>query len=294
MKKNHGFVIFTLFVVFACNAQIQNTKKWTNLLDKQLSYWNNYLSYRMPASYNGTQPKDSLGNLIEPIGENKDKYGVFTVSVEKNEPILKISGEIYGCISTKQEYENYHFKAQMKWGDKKYNPRKKLLKDSGILYHSIGPNGAEFFRTWMRSIEFQVMSGHMGDFWGQNNTAVDVRAYTPEYIMNPVADKSQPFLAIGPTKGVITDYCMRSANYENPDGEWNTLELICFENKSLHIVNGQVVMILQNHRYVEDGKSVPMRKGKIQIQSEATEVYYKNIGIRKLDSLPTEYAQYFK
>ena len=248
----------------------------------------------MPAAYNGAQPKDSLGNLVEPIGENKDKYGVFTVSEENNVPVLKISGEIYGCISTKQEYENYHFRVQMKWGNKKYNPRKMLHKDSGILYHSIGPNGAEYFRSWMRSIEFQAMSGHMGDFWGQNKTAVDVRAYTPEFIMNPVADKSQPFLAIGPAKSKITDFCLRSANFEKPDGEWNTLELICFENKSLHIVNGEVVMILQNHRYSEDGKTVPMQKGKIQIQSEGTEVYYKNIEIKKLESLPAEYAQYFK
>lgn len=294
MRKSLVLLILITLTIFSGNAQTKGKTDWTNLLDKDLSQWNNYLSYRMPAGYNGSQPKDSLGNLIEPIGENKDTFGVFTVSEVNHEPILKISGKIYGCVSTKQEYANYHFRVQMKWGDKKYNPRKNLLKDSGILYHSIGPNGAEFFRSWMRSIEFQVMSGHMGDFWGQNNTAVDVRAYTPEYIMNPVADKSQPFLAIGPTKGKITDYCMRSANFEKPEGEWNTLELICFENKSLHIVNGEVVMILQNHRYVENGKSVPMTKGKIQLQSEATEVYYKNIGIRKLESLPAEYAQYFK
>lgn len=294
MQKSLVFLILVMLAIFSGIAQTKGKTEWTNLLDIQLSQWNNYLSYQIPVGYNGTQPKDSLGNLIEPIGENKDTFGVFTVSEVNNEPILKISGKIYGCVSTKQEFENYHFRVQMKWGDKKYNPRKNLLKDSGILYHSIGPNGAEYFRSWMRSIEFQVMSGHIGDFWGQNNTAVDVRAYTPEYIMNPVADKSQPFLAIGPTKGVITDYCMRSANFEKPDGEWNTLELICFENKSLHIVNGEVVMILQNHRYVENGKTVPMTKGKIQIQSEATEVYYKNIGIRKLESLPAEYAQYFK
>jgi hypothetical protein len=73
---------------------------------------------------------------------------------------------------------------------------------------------------------------------------------------------------------------MRSANYEKPQGQWNTLELICFENKSLHIVNGEVVMILKDSRYVEDGKKVPMSKGKIQIQSEAAEVYYKDIEIR--------------
>ena len=111
--------------------------------------------------------------------------------------------------------------------------------------------------------------------------------------MNPVADKSQPFLALGRGEEV-QGYCMRSANYENPEGEWNTVELICFENKSIHIVNGQVVMILRNSRYVKDGEKIPMIKGKIQLQSEAAEVFFKDIEIRNLESLPTEYAAYYE
>ncbi|MHC5159950.1 MAG: family 16 glycoside hydrolase, partial [Planctomycetota bacterium] len=65
-------------------------------------------------------------------------------------------------------------------------------------------------------------------------------------------------------------------------------------NKSIHVVNGQVVMILKDSRYVEDDKKIPMNKGKIQLQSEATEVYYKDIEILDLESLPTEYAQYYE
>jgi hypothetical protein len=53
-------------------------------------------------------------------------------------------------------------------------------------------------------------------------------------------------------------------------------------------------MILKDSRYVKDGKKIPMNKGKIQLQSEATEVYYKDIEIRNLESLPAEYAQYFE
>ena len=87
---------------------------------------------------------------------------------------------------------------------------------------------------------------------------------------------------------------MRSANFEKPHGDWNTLELICFENKSIHIVNGEVVMILKNSRYVKDGKKVPMNKGKIQLQSEAAEVFYKKIELMNLTSLPDKYAQLFE
>ncbi len=267
--------------------------EWTNLLDNELSHWDKYLSYKHQIGYDGQVPKDKDGNVIAPIGLNNDIYNVFTIVEEENEPILKISGEFYGCVFTKKEYANYHLKLKVKWGKNKWVPRKDLLKDSGILYHSIGPLGAEHWRSWMLSQEFQIMEGHMGDYWNQATSAIDIKAFIPEYIMNPVADKSQPFIAIGEGEK-IQGFCLRSANYENEHGEWNTLELICFDDKSIHIVNGQVVMILKNSRYVQDGKSIPMNKGKIQLQSEAAEVYFKDIKIRDLASLPSEYIQYYQ
>lgn len=267
--------------------------QWTPLLDKNLSQWDTYLSYRFQPGYDGSVPTDKNGNPVPPIGKNPEVYDVFTVTEKNNEPMLKVSGEIYGCVFTKKEYDNYHFRLKVKWGTKKYDPRKNLLRDSGILYHSIGPLGAEHWRSWMLSQEFQIMEGHMGDYWSQATSAIDIRAYLPEYIMNPVADESQPFLSLG-TGEDIQGFCLRSANYEKPHGEWNTLELICYEGKSLHIVNGHVVMILRNSRYINDGKEVPLEKGKIQLQSEAAEVYYKGIEIKELESLPAKYAQYFE
>jgi hypothetical protein len=281
--------ILISITLLSCSKE---TEHWTNLLDENLSQWDSYLSYRHKEGYNGDQPKDDQGNLIEPIGSNKDQYGVFTVLEENNEQVLRVSGEIYGCISTKTEYENYHLRLKVKWGNDIYPPREKLLKDSGILYHSVGPNGAEYWRSWMLSQEFQIMQGHMGDYWSQATSAVDIKAYPHEAIMSPVADKSQPFLPIGSGEKA-GGYCMRSANFEKPHGEWNTLELICFDDKSIHIVNGEVVMILQNSRYVQDGEKIALTKGKIQLQSEAAEVFYKDIEIRKLATLPAEYVQYY-
>jgi len=287
--KNIAILIFIGFIMFPSLLVSQ----WIDLLDDDLSQWENYLSYSYPEGYDGEIPKDAKGNDLKPIGLNKDTFGVFTMIEEEGQPVLRISGEIYGCVATKSSFENYHLKLQVKWGDIKWHPRKQLLKDSGLLYHSIGPHGAESWRSWMLSQEFQVMQGHMGDFWSQANSALDIRAYLPEYIMNPVADKSQPFLALGRGEE-IQGYCMRSANFERPHGEWNTLELICFENKSIHIVNGEVVMILKNSRYVEDGKKIPMQKGKIQLQSEAAEVFYRKIQLKNLESLPDKYAHLFE
>lgn len=82
--------------------------------------------------------------------------------------------------------------------------------------------------------------------------------------------------------------------YEKPGGEWNTLDLFCFEDKSLHLVNGEIVMILRNSRYLnEDGNYVPLTKGKIQLQSEAAEIFFKDIKIRKIESLSPELKALF-
>lgn len=289
MKKYIALGI-VLLALFSCKEQESG---WTSLLDKDLSHWDTYLSYRFQDGYNGTVPTDENGDSIPPIGLNKDEYGVFTVTDKGSEPVLKVSGEIYGCVVTKQEFENYHLQLKVKWGDKKYPPRKKLLKDSGIMYHSVDDFGNDYWRSWMLSQEFQVMEGHMGDFWSQQSSSIEIKAYLPEgTMMNPVADESQPFIPLG-SGSEFGGFCLRSCNFENQPGDWNTLELICYEGKSLHIVNGHVVMILQNSRYRKNGEIVPLKRGKIQLQSEAAEVYYKDIKIRNIESLPPAYSRFF-
>ena len=38
-------------------------------------------------------------------------------------------------------------------------------------------------------------------------------------------------------------------------------------------------MILKNSRYIDSGTEVSLQKGKIQIQCEAAQVFYKDIGL---------------
>jgi Domain of Unknown Function (DUF1080) len=281
-----------ILILIAMSSFFEDSK-WTSLLDKNLSQWEMYLSYRHTSEYKGEMPTDEKGIMIQPIGRNKNINNVFTVLEERGEPILKISGEIYGCVFTKQEFENYHLKLKVKWGDKKWIPRADKLKDSGIVYHSIGECGADYWRAWMLGQELQIMEGHVGDYWNIANSAIDVRAFIPEGNMNAIASHKQHFLAIGSGTG-LSGFCLRTEDRESSQGEWTKVELICFGDKSLHIVNGHVVMVLQNSRYVDQGKSIPLLKGKIQLQSEGAEVYYKDIDIRSIKALPAEYASYFR
>lgn len=288
------------FLLISCSQQTNEqdpdenaAHKWEELIDPGLSKWDNYLSYQHQPGYDGTPPRDKQGKIIDPIGLNQDSYHVYSTLQEGDNTLLVISGEYYGCLVTKEEYENYHFQLKYKWGNKKWAIRKDLLKDSGILYHSIGPLGAEFWRSWMLSQEFQIMEGHTGDFWSQASSAMDIRAYKPESNLNPMAHASQEYIPIS-MDSPYKNYCLRSNNNEKTRGEWNTLDLYCFEDKSLHIVNGEVVMILKNSRYLnEDGNYVPLKKGKIQLQSEAAEIFFKDIRIRKIESLNPEQKALF-
>ncbi|WPR75341.1 DUF1080 domain-containing protein [Algoriphagus sp. NG3] len=289
-----NFFVIALLSILTVLASPPNKvdEDWELLLDSQLTNWENYLSYRHKPGYNGKVPTDENGKEVLPIGYNKDETGVFTVLEGEDGPVLRVSGEIYGSIFTKKSYKNYHLKLQVKWGEDKYEPRKDLLKDSGILYHSIGEAGVEYWRSWMLSQEFQVMEGHMGDFWCQASSAIDIRSFPSEGDkMSPVADSAQPFRSF---QGGGDVFCLRSANFETPDNGWTTLELITFEGKSLHIVNGNVAMVLENSRYInEDGIEVPLIEGKIQLQSEAAEVFFKDIQIRPILELPMDYAGLF-
>jgi hypothetical protein len=43
-----------------------------------------------------------------------------------------------------------------------------------------------------------------------------------------------------------------------------------------------------------NGEAKPLVHGKIQIQSEAAEVFYKDIKIKQIEGIPAKYAAYFK
>ncbi len=298
--KQSRLIIALCLIALSCsqmktrqNAVEPANYSWDELIDGNLSKWDRYLSFQHQIGYDGTPPRDEQGELIAPIGLNPHGYDVFTTIQEEEDLIIRVSGEYYGCLVTKEKFENYHFQLKFKWGDKKWAIRKDKLMDSGILYHSVGPLGAEFWRSWMLSQEFQIMEGHTGDFWSQASSAIDIRAYKPESNLNPMAHASQDYLTLSMTSP-YKNYCLRSGNFEKPFGEWNTLDLYCFEGKSLHVVNGEVVMILKNSRYVdEDGESIPLTKGKIQLQSEAAEVFFKDIRIREIDSLSPRQAALF-
>ena len=271
----------------------KSNEEWINLLDNNFSQWEMYLSYKHKDGYSGKIPKNANGVEISPIGYNINTNNMFTVIQENNEPVLKVTGEYYGCVFTKETFRNYRLKLKVKFGTKKWEPRTNKLMDAGVLYHSQGEAGVDYWRAWMLSQEFQIMEGHFGDYWNIANSAIDIRAYVPEGSMNAVADESQDFLPFG-TNTENMGFCLRKMKAETPNNGWTEIELVCFEGKSLHIINGKVVMVLQNSRYFDGQNFLPLVEGKIQLQSEAGEVYYKDIKIKPITKMPDEFVNYYK
>ena len=69
-----------------------------------------------------------------------------------------------------------------------------------------------------------------------------------------------------------------------PHGEWNHLEIYVIGNDAVHLVNGKVVMVVENAMNPETNK--PLTEGQIQIQSEAAECYYKQFTITPIKAFP--------
>lgn len=285
----------SLVLAILCSANALAAGKageWQPLLDQNLSQFDVYLGYRgdqIASVLKGTAAGD-----VKPVGLNPPGQTVFTIVLQEGKPVLRVSGEIYGCAATKQEFSNYHFRARMKWGEKKWEPRLAENRDSGILYFSRGDFGVDYWKAWALSQEFQVVEHGLGEYWTIATAAIDIRVgpKQPSPDRSPDApkwDPAQPWMAfVAPNNHAL------AGSDEFHPGKWNTLELVCFEGSCVHIVNGKVVMALTNSRYLDGDKAVPLTRGKFQIQSEAAEVFYQDIEVRSIPAMPAKYAKYFK
>jgi hypothetical protein len=256
---------------------------WSDLLDERLSRWEVFTGVPHPSvvipghpAPNSEQPGDG-----KPFGLG-DPLRVFTVGMESGEPVLHVTGRVFAGLSTLDDFENYHLTMDFRWGERKWPPRVDLKRDSGLLFHCTGPHGA-FWNVWMRSLEFQIQEGDCGDFIPLAGTAANVRVRTFETGERPMFSPDAPLHA-------YTGYTRHSPSQEAPHGEWNKLELYTLGTTSVFVVNGIPNMVLFDARKRRDGDEgqEPLVKGKIQIQSEGAEAFYRRIRLRKIHEFPEE------
>jgi hypothetical protein len=207
----------------------------------------------------------------------QDPQKVF--SVEKG--AIKVSGTQWGGIATKKMYRDYHLIVEWKWGGPAYGARKDRARDSGILVHAIGEDGA-YSNTWLESVESQVIEGGTGDFimvGGKNKPSltVEVRPGQKKEVYwekggTPVTRDSGRFNWYGRDPEWKDQLGFRGKqDLEKPTGQWNRSEVICKGDTITNILNGKVV----NY-----GTKSSHTFGKIQLQSEGAEIWFRRVELR--------------
>src|SRR3954453_9402676 len=88
--------------------------------------------------------------------KHEDPRRVFRVT----DGMIHITGAGLGYAATTKEYRDYHLVVEYKWGQK--TDGKKLVRNSGVLLHAIGPDGGAN-GTWMSCFECQLAQGCVGD-----------------------------------------------------------------------------------------------------------------------------------
>jgi len=262
---------------------------WTDLLDAKLTHWELWMGVpheSVPGLPAGT-PTSPDGHGGTPLGLHNDPKQVFTVIEEDGQPVLKITGEIFGGLTSLQAYSNYCFHAQFKWGKTKWEPKLQVARDNGILFHCTGPHGA-FWNVWKRSVEFQVEEHNMGDTYflaGTSATATVKKGNDGRYNYD-AAGEPLPFGQIPDSKHYMVKHL--PGDFEKPNGDWNTLELYTMESTAVFVVNGQVVQVLHDTALGVDKSGQPqlLSAGQIQIQSEGAEAYYRDIKIKPITDFP--------
>ena len=156
--------------------------------------------------------------------------------------MIVCTGIPFGILRTEQQYEN--FILELEWRHMKKGGNAGLFIHSGAFPVTGKP--------FTRSIECQIMDGNHGDVF-----AIQGASLTPD----------KPDLK----KGGVRSY----PRFEkaNPTGEWNHYRIECREGTISLAVNGQVVTT---------GYYLNPRKGYICLESEGSEIHFRNIRIREL------------
>jgi hypothetical protein len=224
----------------------------------------------------------------------EDPLRVFTVVDQVDgAPAIRISGERWGGLVTREAYRDYRLVVEFRWGLATWGQRKNASRDSGILIHGQGPDGntgADGNGAWMRSVEAQIIEGGVGDFILVGGFEDRGPRLTPHLTARVQKDRDGE--AVFDPKGESHEFEGGRINWfgrdvdwqdrlgfrglqdvESPYGEWTRLEVIADGDRVTNLVNGKVV---------NEGTGSSLSEGRILVQSEGAEIYFRRIDLEAL------------
>lgn len=224
----------------------------------------------------------------------EDPDHVFTVVDQiDGAPAIRVSGQHWGGLITKENYKNYHLIVEFRWGDVTWEPRKDRTRDNGILLHCQGRDGnaqEDFNSPWMRSVEFQIIEGGTGDIILVRGFNEDGERIAPKATATVSQDRDGEWM--WDPDGEPRDFEGGRINWwgrdpgwedvlgfrgehdvEKPVGQWNRLDAFVKDDTVTYLVNGVVV----NKAY-----NITPNEGKLLFQSEGAETFFRRIELRPL------------
>ncbi len=221
--------------------------------------------------------------FLQKHGKDRDPDGIITIedgAIHLYKDAKDGAEVVMGYIATEEEYGDYHLRLQYRWGEKKFQPRYALKRDAGLYYHILGPDA-----VWPRSLQFQVQQTDVGDLLAlyglQLDTWIDpkTKENDPPAFLDPEQGGEARVLG---GKGI--GYQGRLRGPFEVEG-WNTIEIIVKGDTTTHILNGRVVNRGVNVRLVDPekpGSVQPITRGRIALEIEAAEIFFRNVEIRDL------------
>ena len=229
--------------------------------------------------------KDLSGfyTFLRDFGKDNDPKNVFTV----RDGMIRISGEIDGVLATEREYENYRVLVEFRWGDVMWPPRIGRAMDSGLLL-SCGEDGA-IGGAWPDAIECNIYQGATGDFIllaGGTEVSLTVEGEQRGDVFYYVPGAPAQVREAGGVRGAqIVAHLDRDPEWksvrgfrgrndaEKAHGKWNVIEAIYDEDTITNVVNGNVV---------NKGTRASRTRGRIGLQSEGSEVFFRRLELYPL------------
>ncbi len=279
-----------VYVVVCVGSALAAESGWKPLFNgKDLTGWETYLGTPLATSVVPGAERDATGNYTRVLGVGNDPLKCFTVVEVEGRPAIRLSGEGFGTLSALESFSNYHVRLQFKWGTKKWlQGSENKPRGSGLLFHGHGKHGdGDEGKRWMPHQQFQIQEGNCGDYVAVGDTAADITARKvgeKKFVYDAKAE-SLVFCAKTPNQ----NRCAKDEMFEK-NGEWNTAELICVGDTAIQVINGHVVLRMTGSRKVAGDGFESLTGGRLLLQMEGAEVFFREIEIRPVSVVPAEFV----
>lgn len=218
----------------------------------------------------------------------EDPRGVFSVV----NGLLRISGDGLGYLATEEEFADYRLVVEWRWGmtNTAWGQRLGRARDSGVFVHATGPpgNSHDGQGAFMAALEYNLFQGAVGDLLLIRGTAADGSLIAPRAAVEAAEEKdADGFPTWFPGgKEVVMEVWGRvnavtksmawedrldfrgSRDVERAPGVWNESVIEAVGDRLRFYLNG---------RLVNEMRGVWPRRGRILLQCEGSEIYFRRV-----------------